>query len=670
MDIRKQYKCKKGFTKEEIKSLSFLELKGVNKFYKVNDNKFFHVLKDVNLNFEKGEMVSIVGESGSGKSTMMNIIGGLDSDYEGKVFFQGKNVREFSEEELDSYRKNKIGFVFQSCNLISHLSILDNVTIALRLSNISKEERRNRAVKALKEVGLLEHLNKKPNELSGGQRQRVAIARALINNPEIIVADEPTGALDKETTEHILEIIRKIAEKGKLVIVVTHSEIVASYSSRIIELEDGRSVSDVENKKIYLLKNHEEEEENSKGNLSFISAIKISEKNMKEKFGRNILMLFGVSIGIMSIILMLGLGNGLKTYFSSIIYEYMNPLIVEVNMKTEDDPTEMVMSVMGGGKTFTDNDIKLLSSIKNVIGAEKGFSIVSIGSASLKFDDEESMILMINSMSKSVTEENIVEGRRPEKNEILVSEKVLDDLLVDFEEIFEEDVYVEMILGTSLVGADFRVSGVFASEGGAPTDETAMIYLNYNDLKEIAKEYDYELEPTKMYLEAKNENEAALIKKVVKDLGYEGSAQEVMGGKLLVMLKLMTYVLAGIAAISLIVSAIMIIVVLRISVSERTKEIGLLRAIGARSRDIRRIFISESFLIGLGSGVLGSVVACLLSLIVNPIVYRYFYIDVLAIKICYLILGITVSTVICVAAGLIPAQKAATLDPVDSLRSE
>ena len=650
--------------------MSFLELKGVNKFYKVNDNKFFHVLKNINLNFEKGEMVSIVGESGSGKSTMMNIIGGLDSEYEGSVFFQGKNVKEFSEEELDSYRKNKIGFVFQSCNLISHLSILDNVTIALRLSNISKEERRNRAVKALEEVGLLDHLNKKPNELSGGQRQRVAIARALINNPEIIVADEPTGALDKETTEHILEIIRKIAEKGKLVIVVTHSEIVASYSSRIIELEDGKSIRDVENKKIYLLKNHEEEEENSKGNLSFISAIKISEKNMKEKFGRNILMLFGVSIGIMSIILMLGLGNGLKTYFSSIIYEYMNPLIVEVNMKTDDNPTEMVMSVMGGGKTFTDNDIKLLSSIKNVIGAEKGFSIVSIGSASLKFDDEESMILMINSMSKSVTEENIVEGRRPKKNEILVSEKVLDDLLVDFEEIFEEDVYVEMILGTSLVEADFRVSGVFASEGGAPTDETAIIYINYNDLKEIAKEYDYELEPTKMYLEAKSENEAALIKKVIKDLGYEGSAQEVMGGKLLVMLKLMTYVLAGIAAISLLVSAIMIIVVLRISVSERTKEIGLLRAIGARSRDIRRIFISESFLIGLGSGILGSVVACLLSLIVNPIVYRHFYIDVLSIKIYYLILGITASTVICVAAGFIPAQKAAALEPVNSLRSE
>ncbi|MCR4944598.1 MAG: ATP-binding cassette domain-containing protein, partial [Clostridium sp.] len=567
-------------------------------------------------------------------------------------------------------RKNKIGFVFQSCNLISHLSILDNVTIALRLSNINREERRKRAISALKEVGLIDHLNKKPNELSGGQRQRVAIARALINNPEIIVADEPTGALDQETTEHVLDIIRGIAKRGKLVILVTHSDLVASYSNRIIKLKDGKIIEDSKNRETFILKNTEKWSEENKGNLSFMSAIKISEKNMKEKLSRNILMLFGVSIGIMSIILMLGLGNGLKSYFSSIIYQYMNPLIVEVNMKTDDDPTKMVMSVMGAGKNFEENDIKLLSSLKNVVGTEKGFSMVSIGSAFLKFNDDESMILMVNSMSKSITEENIIEGRRPEKNEILISERILDDLSVETSEIIDEDVSVELILGTSFIESDFKVSGIFSSDAGAPSEETTIIYVNYDDLKEIAKEYNYDLEPTKMYLEADSESNAVHIKKLIKDLGYEGSPQEIMGEKLLTMLKLMTYVLAGIAAISLVVSAIMIIVVLRISVSERTKEIGLLRAIGARSKDIRRIFISESILIGVGSGILGILVSFLLSYIINPIVYRHFYIDVLVIKASYLLLGIAVSIVICAAAGLIPAVKAAKLDPVDSLRSE
>lgn len=649
--------------------MSLLKLENINKYYEINNNSC-HVLKNINLSFNKGEMVSIIGESGSGKSTMMNIIGGLDSKFYGNIFLEGEDIKQFSEEELDSYRKNKIGFVFQSCNLISHLSILDNVTIALRLSNIGKEERKKMAVNALREVGLLEHLNKKPNELSGGQKQRVAIARALINNPDIIVADEPTGALDKDTTEHVLSIIKDIAKKGKLVIIVTHSEIVASYCSRVIKLEDGKITEDLKSKEVFLLNSIDEEEKKKEGNLSFSSAIKISEKNINEKLSRNILMLFGVSIGIMSIILMLGLGNGLKTYFSSIIYQYNNPLIVEVNMKTDADPTEMVMSVMGGGKTFKDEDIELLLGIKNVIGVEKGFSILSIGSASLRYNDEESMILMVNSISKSVTDENIIEGKRPGQNEILISEKVLDDLDVDSEEILNQKVFAELVLGTTLVQSDFKVSGIYYSEGGAPSEDTAIVYFNYDDLFNIAEENDYILEPTKMYLESKCESDTPLIKNTIKELGYEGGAQEVMGEKLLIMLRLLTYVLAGIAAISLVVSAIMIIVVLRISVSERTKEIGLLRAIGARSRDIRRIFISESFLIGVGSGIVGILASLVLALIINPIVYRYFYIDVLSIKISYIVLGITVSTLICVAAGFIPAEKAARLDPVESLRRE
>ena len=204
--------------------MAVLSLNDVKKSYKLGDGTEFPVLKGINVSFEKGELVSIIGESGSGKSTLMNIIGGLDSKFEGEVLVDGKNIGSFTEKELDIYRKNKIGFIFQSFNLVPHLTILDNVALALTLSNVKRSEQIERAKEMLEKVGLKDHIHKKPNQLSGGQMQRVAIARALINDPEMIVADEPTGSLDSQTTQQILDIITQIAQEGKLVLLVTHSE--------------------------------------------------------------------------------------------------------------------------------------------------------------------------------------------------------------------------------------------------------------------------------------------------------------------------------------------------------------------------------------------------------------------------------------------------------------
>ena len=225
-----------------------LRLINVNKKYKLSNKETFQALYDINVEFEKGELVSIVGESGSGKSTLMNLIGGLDSDYTGQIIVGNEDLSKLQEKELDKYRKNRVGFVFQSFNLISHLSILDNVTLALTLSNVGEKEKIAKATEILKRVGLESQLKKKPNQLSGGQKQRVAIARALINDPEIIIADEPTGALDSGTSMQILEILKEIADSGKLVIMVTHSEKVASISSRVVEISDGRIISDKTNK--------------------------------------------------------------------------------------------------------------------------------------------------------------------------------------------------------------------------------------------------------------------------------------------------------------------------------------------------------------------------------------------------------------------------------------
>ena len=197
--------------------MSILSLKNISKYYKVKSSEKVYVLKDINLSFEKNELVAIIGESGSGKSTLMNLIGGLDSKYNGELFVNGENIKKFKKRELDDYRKNKIGFVFQSFNLIPHLSILNNVAIAMTLSNVKKKERVKRAKELLIELGLKDHINKKPNQLSGGQKQRVAIARALVNDPEIIIADEPTGSLDSKTSMQVLEIMKSMSLSSNFV---------------------------------------------------------------------------------------------------------------------------------------------------------------------------------------------------------------------------------------------------------------------------------------------------------------------------------------------------------------------------------------------------------------------------------------------------------------------
>ena len=293
-----------------------LKIVNVNKVYKINKYENFQALHNITISFKSGELVSIVGESGSGKSTLMNLIGGLDSDFTGNIIVGEQDLSKLTDKELDRYRKDKVGFVFQSFNLISHLSILDNVTLALTLSNVSEKEKVERATSILKLVGLESQIKKKPTQLSGGQKQRVAIARALINDPDIIIADEPTGALDTSTTMQILKILKEIADSGKLVIMVTHSEKVASISSRVVEISDGRIVSDKQNTKYKKEKakifkeNIEKKEEKSskkplKQNLSYLSAIKLSFHNMWASKTKNLLMAFGVAIGIGSLLLML-----------------------------------------------------------------------------------------------------------------------------------------------------------------------------------------------------------------------------------------------------------------------------------------------------------------------------------------------------------------------------
>ena len=293
-----------------------LQLQHISKVYHTA-NQEFHALKDISIRFRENEFVSILGQSGSGKTTLLNIIGGLDQYTSGDLLIQGKSTKQFKDRDWDSYRNHTIGFVFQSYNLIGHQTALSNVEIAMTLSGVSKAERKKRAIEALERVGLKDHLYKKPNQMSGGQMQRIAIARALVNNPKVVLADEPTGALDSETSVQIMELLKDIA-KERLVIMVTHNpELAKTYSTRIVQVLDGNILSDSNP--------YEPTEEPKQGDIqftktkmSFMTALALSFNNLLTKKGRTFLTAFAGSIGIIGIALILALSNGVSDYVKKV----------------------------------------------------------------------------------------------------------------------------------------------------------------------------------------------------------------------------------------------------------------------------------------------------------------------------------------------------------------
>ncbi len=338
-----------------------LVLKDIVKDYVAGDTTV-RALKGININFRESEFVAILGPSGCGKTTMLNIIGGLDRYTSGDLVINGKSTKDFTDGDWDTYRNHSIGFVFQSYNLIPHQTVLANVELALTLSGVSKKERKERAIKALEQVGLGEQIYKKPSQMSGGQMQRVAIARALINNPDILLADEPTGALDTETSVQIMEILKEIA-KDKLIIMVTHNPDLANeYATRIISCLDGNITDDTdpyepseEDKTAEKIKREEEEKKGKKPSMSFGTAFSLSLRNLVTKKGRTFLTAFAGSIGIIGISLVLALSTGIENY----IDKMQNDLLLAMPVSVEKEAIDM-NNVMGAlmdiGSTILETD--------------------------------------------------------------------------------------------------------------------------------------------------------------------------------------------------------------------------------------------------------------------------------------------------------------------------
>ena len=339
-----------------------LQLKNITKNYLVGESEIL-ALKGIDVEFRENEFVAVLGPSGCGKTTLLNIIGGLDRYTTGDLVINGKSTKEFKDKDWDTYRNHSIGFVFQSYNLIPHQTVLSNVELALTISGVGKKERRKRAIEALEKVGLKDQINKKPNQMSGGQMQRVAIARALVNNPDILLADEPTGALDSETSLQIMEILKEIS-KDKLIIMVTHNpDLAETYSNRIIKLLDGKIIDDsnpykATEKEIEEVKN--KESKTGKASMKFSTAIQLSLNNLMTKKGRTFLTAFAGSIGIIGIALIMSLSNGMQQYINKVEEDTLASYPITIQDATI-DMSSLMTSMMGTGDEVEHEENRIYS---------------------------------------------------------------------------------------------------------------------------------------------------------------------------------------------------------------------------------------------------------------------------------------------------------------------
>lgn len=742
-----------------------LELKNIKKVYKTKDS-FWKALKDVNVSFREREFVSILGPSGAGKTTLLNIIGGLDSYNNGDLIVNGKSTKHYNEVDWDSYRNFHIGFIFQNYNLINHISVYQNVEMALTLSNV--KNKKNKVINILRKLDLEKYMNKKPNELSGGQMQRVAIARALVNEPDIILADEPSGALDSKTSIEIMEIIKKIS-KDKLVIMVTHNEELAKkYSTRIIKIKDGCIISD--SNPLYTIK-RSKELKLKKTKMNYKTALRLSINNLKSKKGRTILTSFASSIGIIGIALILSISNGFKNqiddYEKDILSSFpltissitQKPVEIDNNIKSYSKEKVLYINDYNTNNEAYENKIsdEFLNYIKNI--NKKYVSLISydrITNFNLLINDNdkyrsvnnEALNLTELPMDDNFLKENydLLTGNFPkEKTELVLIVNDKNMVSKNFLEALSIDVTKKKVDFSSLMKKEFKLvrNEVYYKEVQKDTfvinDINKALYENNNNktlkivgiirgkkdsnlvsiINGMDKDSDIKLGYSNDLLEEIiKENKDSKIVKVQKELGSEEALLSLGAKSTPVMINIypkdfegkekiikylnkynenkpkkekimyidyakemvnltknimngITLVLVFFSSISLIVSSVMVGIITYISVLERTKEIGILRSLGARKKDIIRVFNAETLTIGLLSGLIGIIITKILLLPINSILYKLTElknIGVLDPK--HAIILITISIILTLISGLIPSVKASRKNAVEALRSE
>lgn len=778
-----------------------LQLLHLKKTYHVGDT-VTHALDDVTINFRNSEFVAILGPSGSGKTTLLNVIGGLDHYDSGDIIINGKSTKNFSQTDWDAYRNNSVGFIFQSYNLISHLSIIENVELGMTLSGVSSNERHEKAIAALKRVGLGDHLKKRPNQLSGGQMQRVAIARAIANDPDILLCDEPTGALDTKTSESIMELIKELSH-DKLVIMVTHNpELAEEYASRIVHFQDGKILSDSnafepkkEVKDTFKLK---------KTKMSYWNALKLSFTNIMTKKGRTFLTAFASSIGIIGIAIVLALSHGFQKQINETQSKTLAKFPISISQTATDmnaatSRTESDKNVKNKGylvaakpnneknthenkitQSYIDYVKKINPSYANNISFIRGtqlnlltndngkikhveFSNVNnsgsaIASAQLQgmnsvgintsvfpktLDSKQGTFLKDNyqllagSWPKSNNEVVLVLNNKNQANVNALKNlgiSIKDGQKIDlnkivgrtFKVISNNNYYQELPTGNFVPrkasksmydssNLTLKLSAVIRGKnnsqmalldnGIAYSDGLTQEIIKQNENSNIVKAQKNSttnvmtnqpmnqaqkeqfiaslggssipsgilIYPNSFkskdkvldYLDKYNKGKTKKDQIIYTDMS--GTVTKLTGG----LLAGITDVLVAFAAISLVTSMIMIGILTYTSVLERTKEIGVLKALGARKRDITRVFDAETFILGLFSGILGILIAYLCTFPINAVLYAITNMsNVAQLDPMQALILVIISTVLTMLGGHIPARMAAKKDAAIALRSE
>ena len=815
-----------------------LELRNITKDYPVGDG-VVRALKGIDLKFRDTEFVSVLGQSGCGKTTLLNIIGGLDRYTSGDLLIDGVSTKVYKDVDWDAYRNLRIGFVFQSYNLISHMTILDNVAMALTLSGVSRAERNRRAREALAKVGLSEQIKKLPNQLSGGQMQRVSIARALINDPEIILADEPTGALDSATSIQVMDLLKEIS-KTRLIIMVTHnSELADRYSTRIVRLRDGEVIGDsdpftpeentkAQSKEIAAPDNQltvkEKKKRLKRTSMSFMTAIKLSFRNLMTKKGRTIMTAIAGSIGIIGVSLVLAISNGFTSYVTDLQTTVLSGYPIQIASSAID--TNAAMSVIAGmtadagDKQYPDEDFvygfdssEMLEDIiidnsfdqdyidyvkevedkgwassisygyamettvvgptidssgntvyqqvnvkKSMLdgilgGSLGGKKTPSIGwyqmvgkkefilsqydmIAGTKFPSSANEVVLVVDTYNSVSVEVLMGlGFAPDECDRISFDDIIGRKLtvVDNNALYKaletpsgnkqfskqsgseffrkcceeggkgttqlEVVAVlrlkpDVLLGLLYQGINYTpelTEHLLDVNGSSPVAAAQAANTEYNVVtgerlseathKEIMQQLGGDRTPDSMNIYPVDfENKEYILdhldawnnKHIGNEVQYtdmSATATDMMNE----IIRIISIVLVCFAAISLVVSSVMIGIITYVSVVERTKEIGILRSLGARKRDIYNVFNAESFIVGLFAGVIGILVTYILQPIVNVIIQNLANMGSLTLCVfnpLHALLMIVISFCLTVIAGLVPSSVAAKRDPVVALRSE
>ena len=758
-----------------------LKLENITKIYEGKNFKQI-ALNDVTLAFRNNEFVSILGPSGSGKTTLLNIIGGLDKYTYGNLIIDGVSTKKYKERDWNNYRSKKVGFIFQNYNLINHQTVLSNVLLSLNIAGKPKKESIKLAKKVLKDVGLENYIKKKPKHLSGGQMQRVAIARALVTNPDIILCDEPTGALDSQTSIQIMELLKEIS-KEKLVIMVTHNVTLANkYSDRVIALNDGvitydTSPYDVENYSLKKIKN-------KRKTMNKFTSLSLSFNNLLTKKSRTLLTSFAGSIGIIGIALVLSLSKGTQKYINKIEKETFSKYPISI-MENYIDYQNMFdkekESCKNGSVCFindltnnvvNDNKINSISKFSNIL--KQNYENINNYTLDINYNynidlniykdnkmiENSSLYFkeFFNNNSPLLKEYTLIYGKLPEKyNEIVIVtdengklplslmktlfinedidlsktinisyEKIIDSKFKLVSEtsyyIYENDTWqyiknnrdkINDIFNKSI---NLKITGILKLNKDAVISESGFIgyskklinYLNdevnssnikksilenkdinplTNNLYDENMTYEKLLEsinvndknPIKIDIYPKDYKSKEKIENIIKKYNEENSNDKVYYtdylkvfiNSITSLIKMITYILTAFIGVSLIVSSIMISIITYISVLERTKEIGILRALGASKKDIKNIFKAETIIIGTISGFIGVGVTLLLNKVIDKVIYNLMGISHITYLPCnYIFYLILISIVLCLISGLVPAKIASKKDPVISLRSE